>query len=1596
MAIGGVSSATIRFRRPRGLKGPVADSFHKISQLEVKARELNRTLSMIDKSVNIVANIHNKLRYGYASEGKVGYGDGLIKGILGDLGLYGRSGLYDPTAAERAPGLYGPDSQGGKIWAFFRNINRDGFFGEDGVFQNIGHTIQQLQKGFELFKLPPDLIKSQLVNEFKEISKQVWETAEAVESVRQGMGRGMPTTFADKLREMNLNLGNNIKQAEELREKLEIVPPELSGKRAKLISLQKDTREVGVAERATQDALNKIKAVRNMPEAERIIGPDLAQLDLIGQGLNRSLTKLQNFRRLLNEITSDQHEHMVDGEIRWRKGIEWASDAQVAEVWESFNKIDSDKVIYGIKAARTQLEKFEETARKKSSQASKHINETADSVGNVTNSINESKDSVDNLANTSIPNFEKMEKSIDRMGKASENLSVEIKKLNSNLKPGGGLDKGSAKELGRALGGNTFIGGKFMGMSPTTSMGSLYAMVAPYLVTQNVVDFSKQMGTIRAETFGTDLNQDVIRNAILSVAGSSRFTAGDVATAVIGAVRSGFEITSDLRGIKHLASLAVAESVDLETAYAAVEPILNTLQVDLKSLPPIADKLSAATSTGATNLAELGWIAGRALSVHLETGGAFDEFFAIASILRSSGKGRDLTSTLLKNLQLSYSIMATGQGTKTQRETLQEIGVDQSQFYGPQGHLKSTIEISKMLIDAIKTSGTNAAEVIVKLFGKESGPTGLPLFSDVGLDRVAEAIESIAESRGAVRMKRRVQENTIYNQFQNIKSAGEEVTIRLFGGDERHFANLLGQIANKLKQFADFLKQNAHHINAFFDFLSKWFADNEQKIISFFRVVGASLLDVGKYFGKIIGFLTTFILKFQGLFATFLKFFLYFKIFNFFFGGIISFVLGGFAKTVLVLRSVGLAVATWTIYLGPFITRLLTTNKLLRSISSQIFGIIDAKNVKDIWSHLATTKVFDKDLIKEGLKKTSEIVTGAIKNTFKVAWDIAGKISKKGMEITGKIIKKGASSLGKIIMAPLNLGVDVIGSTGILRYFSEQFEMIKLVAVRNFTEIKAVGGSTFAALRATVAGVAIHIATSMKLAFLSMKADAAHAFTAMKAHAITTGTVVKAAFLDPRGTLKNVGIWAKGLSFAKVGGGLASLFTTIKGMAIIGPILTAITSAISAIVSAISAPFVAIGLAIVGIAVLIVRNWQKVKQYFASLWNFIKALFNFIITLVQFTFHFLDKKFPILGKIIFGIGASIKGFFLGIWEGLKAIGKWIEDTFIKTLDWIIEKLDKMSHWLKKFTHLMKTQMGIDNASKKSKVETKTTIEKTEKEVEKTIKESEKKSEKDIFQRKEIDSAAATDIASSGTFSRSSGPSIEFISFRRMNDLTIAIESGFQQLLNINSKILDVLSGGEGQALINTEKKTITTLASNSSTNKLKNSSAKNNSIYVVDKRDKGLQSKLPTPLYPATSNLQNNSKSSEKVFTRISEVSNIKSNSDASEKIISTFTQNGKKITISGNTEFELPRGSSGDFVIKLPSEQSIEIPEAKSIEVPSISTESDINSANATGINGENGIVVQNTFNITATGDTDIDELTQKLTKKIEESMKLNQFGKI
>lgn len=1449
MAIGGISSirtklGTVNFRRPRGRKGIVADIFHKIGQVDVKTRQLNNVLNTVDKSVNLLGNVQRKIAAGELTGGNVGFkifrGFGQIGNEIGDVASdirKGGIGGIKKGLSDLWRGGHGRTSDGGsRVGTSF-----DGFAGIVDKLKGFRDEVSDLTRPGEYHKQKMkgelgQVIEEKLGQGLADASAGLHGPIDYEERLRRKIHEGTLPEVPKEFEKIATDYDKAINALDSVKAKLEKMENAIAGKgeRLKKSEFREMSNEAQVAIKQFDNVRPRLSKIK---DADFLLGRNVkSDFDDFGPQILEHSKKLKDFKLNVR---------------RAAKAVKEGKKFSFSKFMEGFNKIDAQKASTTLTVMKEKLKELKSESnialtrmRNDWNKTGKPIRKVARDIDHVDDSVEEVDRSVGKLGNEFKEEFNKITHSVKRMSKATEDLSIQMKRMTVNMNKqfrvsrrnaAGAADSMDTSDVGKGVGGMGLIG-----YGPLATMSSMYAMAAPYMATQNVIEFSKQMGTIRAETLGTDLDQEKLRDSILTVAGSSRFTATDVAGSVIGAVRSGFRIREELTGIKYLSTLAVAENVDLQEAYSSIEPILNTLNVNLDKLPRIADKLSAATSTGATNLSELGWIAGRGLSVHLETGGGFDEFFAMAPFLRSQGVGRERTATALSNMQMEYMTLATGKGTKTQRETLQKIGVTpQSQFYDEEGKIKSTIEITKVINDAIAKSGANAADTVIGIFNREVGRSVISLFSDKSINEVKSIMSQIGGSQGTTEMKRKTQEQSIYNQFQNIRSAAEEITIRLFGGDEQHLASILERIASSLKRFAVFLKQNAHHINNFFDSISKWFDRNKEKIIKFFRTVGKTVFDVGKTFGKLIAFFTTFILKFQGLFAFFVKWILYMKMFNFFFGGFFSFFLGGLGQTIVMLRTVGLLSLAWSTFLGPVITRLITSNALLRQLSTTFFGLINAQNITDVWGQFLGLKIFRAATLKKGIVSFFKIMVKSIGLGTKLVAMALGTILTVTSQLIGEFFILLGKRIFEVAVSPfINVGKAVatsIAQTNVFQAIVAEFKIIKKVATTTFRNMKLQGASTFMALRVSAVATSKYIAFSFGLAYQNIKRSALSALATIKAASIATGRSVAFSFLHPIATLKTLKLFILSLSFAKIAAGLGSVWTTLKGIVIIGPILKGIAAALSAIGGFISAPFVAIGAAIIGISVLMIRNWEKVKIYFMAVSNFFKALFGFIINGIRFIAHLINAKFPVIGKIFIGIGEKVKGFFVGIWDTLKNIGKWIEDVFVKTLEWATDKFEKMTGWLRDSTNWMRKQMGLEVKETK--------VEKTEKEIDKKVKETEK--ERDIFQRKEISSVDTSGITS-GTFERSSGPSIEFISFKRMNDLTVTIESGFQQLLNVNSKILDVLSGGGGKILLNEKEKTATILGSTN------NSSISKSFSHVTDRGNKGLVATLPSPMNPAS------------------------------------------------------------------------------------------------------------------------------------------------
>lgn len=1495
MAIGGVSSISLRFRRPRGVKGPVADTFHKIGQIDVKTRQLNRVLSTIDSSINLISNIHSKIEAG-ALGGK-SFGD----------------------KASTIGGMLGFDSD----W---------------GGYGDIQGTIRKLQRFFYEHLRDPDVYRGYLKQDLQkqDITTDRPQTKKEIEADRLLKLTRLDTER--KLKHIASFFEASEVSARQLGEYLQSIPEDSDAIKRHSVPMRHHVRDnirtlelfPQLLERSGVDQLVHQRRIdaRYSPYRQAIHD----RLGYLGQFEKKLLEIHAKPRATEEDITTFYNENDI------KKSISLFNDlAKRTRGLAEVSKKEQQSILRQWKLLNKEIEAI----NKKNAKAEKQMDDLGDETKKVS-------DTVGGFAH----NTGRASKGVKKLGREVESLDDDVddategvEKLNRAMED---MDKTSKKikgdktRRGKGVAGDGAtpnIGrGVILGMGPGAAMASTYSLIAPYLVMQNVTDFSKQMGTIRAETLGTGLSPNKLKDSILGISGSSRFTSSDVASAVVGAVRSGFQIKEDLRGIRNLTTLATAENVGLETAYSAIEPIMSTLNVGLTKLPGVADKLSAATSTGATTLQELGWIAGRGLSVHLETGGSFNEFLAMIPVLRSSGVGRERTATAMSNMQMMFSQLAVGKGTKTQKDALTKIGIKPKEsFYDSQGYLKSTLEITKVLHDATKASGVNVADTVIGLFGKEIGRSVIPLFSDDKLEKVAKGLEKISKSTGETGKKQRVQQGTIYGQWQSIVSASEEVLIRMFGGDEKHFAGILGRIAEKIREFGAFLKVNASSIEGGFIYISAWMDRNDDRIISLFTTIGKAVLSVGKVFAKLIGWFAEFALKFQGIVSFLVKFWLYAKALKFFFMGFFTFFIGGFTKLFLLVKAVGFASLFWSKHFIPAISKMITKNKVLAKGLQFLLNTIAGSKMSAAGKGLLTEQIEDfikkKGDFKEGVKALTKVWVTFTKTIWKEGKRVINqslsfvkKITGAAVGGTSSIIKKSLdwtstslssffhdfkhsvlSSLIGIKHGLARMSAPFVGVYGSVKKTGKtNIQYVKRVATESASNVgAAVAGATAAGsetakkvadsktgrkvadtVTGATAGIGGIAATSKKVTskikeafkniFTSVKDVGVATFTDAKKNvksnmkSIATSEFLEKAHLDltqqrtkptrkipptRKGPIGRFSDWAaasyiamqsnwtaakphfagaiesakvhgkagisrikrepklykrhgkKALSgFAQSAGPSAKLGTkTLLGPKLLTFIaktelfvkniwallssFTALKVTIAGVIAGtapITGPLIAavtiVTGAIIGLGAIIIRNWDKIKSFFSALVGFFKAIFIYIWTFIRYVIFMIDQKFPIIGKVVRAVGSTIKNVFVGIfvtiWKILKGIGSFIENLIIKPIEWITDKLTKMTRFLKNHIFYMRFRMKhskqMDKKGGKGNFDNK-------------IIEDDGKH----FERKKISNA---DIKGnqSQTFSQT-GSSIQFVNFKGLNEVQVTLESGFQSIVDVNTQILDTLT-----------------------------------------------------------------------------------------------------------------------------------------------------------------------------------------------------------
>ena len=246
---------------------------------------------------------------------------------------------------------------------------------------------------------------------------------------------------------------------------------------------------------------------------------------------------------------------------------------------------------------------------------------------------------------------------------------------------------------------------------------------------QNYFDFDQALKVLQAEGVATT-DIPAIREKIFDFAQSTRFSETEIADVLVGMKKDGQAITAELTGIGDLMKLAVAESRDLPTAWAATRTLINTTKTDLAGAIKLQEQLSNATSLSSLNMEQLQYIAGQSLAIYRGIT-AFEsaDFLALAGqlggILRPERIG-----TGLREFALTLSDAAAGNLAANRQEAFDLLNLN---ITDEEGKLKDAVSILKEFERAFNAPrfkdkqgqliGDKIQPILGEIFGREALPT---------------------------------------------------------------------------------------------------------------------------------------------------------------------------------------------------------------------------------------------------------------------------------------------------------------------------------------------------------------------------------------------------------------------------------------------------------------------------------------------------------------------------------------------------------------------------------------------------------------------------------------------------------------------------------------------------------------------------------------------------------------------------------------------------------------------------------------------------------------------------------------------------------
>lgn len=298
------------------------------------------------------------------------------------------------------------------------------------------------------------------------------------------------------------------------------------------------------------------------------------------------------------------------------------------------------------------------------------------------------------------------------------------------------------------------------------------------------MDFKAGMSEVQALSGATAEELAVLESRARELGASTKFSAKEVSEGFKYMALAGWDVQQSLDGIDGVLNLSAASGEDLARVSDILTDAISAFGDEAKDAARYADVMAAASSNANTDVAGLGEAFKMVAPVAGALGYSLEDTSVALGLMANAGVKGSAAGTALRS-----ALTNLVKPTATMEKEMKRLGINIKDSSGEMKPLD--VLLGDLRTSFGKLSEDQKASAAATIFGKEA-MSGMLAVINAGEGDFNKLTNAIANSEGVAQEMAETMQNNLQGKLTNLKSALEELAIKIFDALEPALSWLVG------------------------------------------------------------------------------------------------------------------------------------------------------------------------------------------------------------------------------------------------------------------------------------------------------------------------------------------------------------------------------------------------------------------------------------------------------------------------------------------------------------------------------------------------------------------------------------------------------------------------------------------------------------------------------------------------------------------------------------------------------------------------------------------------------------------------------------